>query len=237
VHRPIRALAVGALFAAGALGAQQPAPSTQVPQIVTFGEGEVRVTPDRATIYIGVQTRAATAAAAANENSRLQTAVIDTIRKLGVPPAQITTTGFSVNPEMRFDQTGQRPRVVAYVVSNVVQVELRQIDRVGPVIDAALARGANQINRLVFAASNAAQLRRAALDSAVANARADAAALAQAAGGRLGHLLEVTTGGPIRPMFDMRAAMAVEAAPAPTPIEPGQTTISASVTTRWLFLP
>jgi uncharacterized protein YggE len=123
------------------VGAQEPM-RPMVPQIVTTASGEVRVAPDRATIQIGVQSRATTAAAAATQNSQKQQAIIDAIKARGVPAAQITTSNFNVIPETRYDREGQAaPRTTSYLVINTVTVELRRIDQVGPVIDAALAAG------------------------------------------------------------------------------------------------
>src|SRR4051794_15288167 len=70
------------------------------PSILTSGSGEAKVTPDRAAVMVNVQTRAATAAAAASENARRTTAVLDAIGKLGLPKSQLATEGYSVNPEM-----------------------------------------------------------------------------------------------------------------------------------------
>src|SRR3954471_15914876 len=83
-----------------------------VPQISTTGTGEARVTPDRASVTIGVQSRATTAAAAAADNARRQRAVIDTIRALGVPQEQIGTSNYMVSPEMRYEASSQTSRVV-----------------------------------------------------------------------------------------------------------------------------
>src|SRR5688572_29201851 len=96
-NRVWTALAALAL-AAGSSGAAsaQEMPRPIVPQIVTSAQGEVRVTPDKATINIGVQTRAATAAAAASQNSVKQRAVIDAIKAKGVPAEQISTSNFNV---------------------------------------------------------------------------------------------------------------------------------------------
>jgi uncharacterized protein YggE len=224
----------------GASGLIAQETSKQVPQIITSGQGEVRVAPDRATITVGVQTRATTAAAAAAQNSQKQRAIIDAIRAKGVPAEQISTSGFNVIPETRYDREGQAaPRTTSYLVSNMVTVDLRRIDLVGPVIDAALASGANQVHSLAFSVANADSARRAALSVAVGRSRADAEAMARAAGGSLGPLLELSATDfqvpPPRPMIAMRAAadMAQEA----VPIEPGQETIRASVTARWQFLP
>ena len=209
-----------------------------IPQIVTTATGEVRLTPDRATIQIGVQSRATTAAAAATQNATKQRAIIDAIKARGVPAEQIATSNFNVIPETRYDREGQAaPRTTSYLVINTVNVELRRIDQVGPVIDAALVAGANQINSLTFGITNADSARRIALAQAVSKSRADAEAMARAAGGSLGPLLELNsvdqyTPGPPRP-FDMRVAATAEMK---TPVEAGEETIRATVTARWQFV-
>jgi uncharacterized protein YggE len=210
-----------------------------VPQIVTTGHGEVRVAPDRATISIGVQTRATTAAEASAQNSRKQRAIIEAIKAKGVPAEQISTSSFNVIPETRYDREGQAvPRTLSYLVSNIVTVELRRTDLVGPVIDAALGSGANQIHSLNFGVASADSARRAALAIAVGRARADADVMARAAGGTLGSLIELTAtefySPPPRPMvMSMKAAEA----DASVPVEPGQESIRANVAARWQFLP
>jgi uncharacterized protein YggE len=221
------------------VGAQEPM-RPMVPQIVTTASGEVRVAPDRATIQIGVQSRATTAAAAATQNSQKQQAIIDAIKARGVPAAQITTSNFNVIPETRYDREGQAaPRTTSYLVINTVTVELRRIDQVGPVIDAALAAGANQINSLGFGLANADSARRAALAEAVAKSRADAEVMARAAGGSIGSLIELNSvdqymPGPPRP-FDMRVAVGA-VAEAKVPVEAGEETVRATVTARWQFV-
>jgi uncharacterized protein len=164
--------------------------------------------------------------------------VIDAIKARGVPAEQIATMGFNVVPETRYDREGQQsPRTISYLVSNVVAVELRRIDQVGPVIDAALAAGANQVNSLNFGISNADSARREALAMAVAKARADAEVMARAAGGGLGSLIEIQATDmhipPPRPMMlEARAAMAADA----VPVEPGLETVRANVMARWQFV-
>src|SRR5690348_5615486 len=94
----------------------------QVPvtsSIATSGTGEAKATPDRAAVMVNVQTRATTAAAAASENARRTAAVLDALGKLGLPKSQLTTEGYSVNPEMVYGSS-QAPRVTGYVVTNTV---------------------------------------------------------------------------------------------------------------------
>ena len=205
--------------------------------ISTSASGEARVTPDRATIFIGVQSRAATASAASADNARRQRAVLDTLRVLGISGDRVSTLNYNVAPEMQYSPSGQTaPKVTGYVVTNTVRAEVVKLEDVGRVIDAALAKGANELSSLQFYSSKADSARRAALAVAVANARADAETLARAAGGSLGALIELTTGEmPLRPVAEM--AMARVAAAPRTPIEAGQQTVEATVTARWLFIP
>lgn len=207
------------------------------PQIITTGVGEATVSPDRATIMIGVQSRAATAAAAGADNARRQKAVLDTLRSLGLTADQLATLNYNVFPETQYNQTTGTSRVTGYTVTNTVRADVRRIDEVGRLIDASLAKGANEISSLQFWASKADSARRAAIAVAVANARADAETLARAAGGSLGGLLELsTTSNPIRPVYEVRMD-AMKAAATPTPIQPGQQTVTANVSARWSFVP
>lgn len=241
----VRALVVAATFgtlvARPAMLIAQSAPSLSnaVPSLVSSGQGEAKVTPDRVSVLVNVQTRAATAAAAASENARQTRSVLDALGRLGLSRDQLSTEGFSAYPEMRYDKDGGTPRVVGYVVTNSVRAESKRVDQAGAIIDAALTAGANMINALSFYASSIEEPRRQAIGLAVASARADAEAMALAAGGTLGGLLELSTQGPTappRPMYDLTAQRKVAMAEQ-TPINPGQQTVNVFVTARWQFLP
>jgi len=222
------------------LGAQAPLASAPLPpSLVTSGQAEEKVTPDRVSVLVNVQTRAATAAAAAADNAKRTRAVLDALTALGLSKDQLSTEGYSAYPEMNYDRPGNTPKVIGYVVTNSVRAESKRVDQAGPIIDAALGAGANMINGLSFYASSIEEARRKAIGAAVASARADAEAMAQAAGGTLGALLELSTQGPTippRPMFDL-AARAKTVMAEPTPINPGQQTVTVFVTARWTFVP
>ena len=213
------------------------APSSQIPQIAVTGHAETKVTPDRAGIQISVQTRAATAAEAATENASKQRSVLAALRALGLGTDQLSTINYNVYPEQRYEE-GKAPAITGYNVTNTILVDVRKLDQVGPVIDAALAHGANMISSLQFYASNSEIARRSAIAMAIEKARADADAAARAAHGSLGGLLEITIGGyaapPPRPMAMLRGAVA---GTVDTPINPGDETLSVDVNTRWRFLP
>ena len=224
------------LFSAPLL-AQNSATIVTLPQVSVSSHGEVKVSPDHATIRTSVQTRASTAATAASENASKQKAVITALRALGLSDADISTSDYTVIPEQRFEQN-KEPVVVGYTVTNTLSVEVTSLRTVGPVIDAALANGANMITSLQFSASNTDVARRTAIAMAIEHARADADAAAKAAGGSLGGLLEINIGAyyspPPRP-FEMRARTTAMASDQ-TPISPGEETVSVDITTRWGYL-
>lgn len=207
------------------------------PSISVSAQGSTRITPDRATIQIGVQSRASTAAAASAENARVAQRVIAAIRAQGIGAEQISTVNYSVNPEYRHLEN-RTPQVTGYVVHNTVVVDVRQIEQVGRVIDASLEAGANMINSLDFYASNTEAARREALASAVGKARLDAEIIARAAGGTLDGLAEASVGAYMIPMRRemqmLRGDVAMAAAP--TPVEPGSELLSVQVMTRWYFV-
>ena len=209
-----------------------------IPQIAVTGRGEVKVSPDRATIQVSVQTRATTAAAAAAENATKQQSVLAALRALGLGSDQLSTINYNVYPEQRYEQ-GKEPVVVAYNVTNTILVDVRKLTQVGPVIDAALSHGANMITSLQFYASNTETARRSAIATAIEKARADAEAAARAAHGSLGTLIEINIGAysppPPRPMMMSRVAGVAQMDA--TPINAGEETLSVEVSTRWRFIP
>jgi uncharacterized protein len=236
----VRFAGVAALATPLVMGAQSapPAPIAYPPSLVTSGQGEAKVNPDRVSVLVNVQTRAPTAAAAAAQNAQRTKSVLDALARLGLTKDQLSTEGYSAYPELRYDREGGSPTVTGYVVTNSVRAESKRVEQAGPIIDAALSAGANLINSLSFYASSIDEPRRQAIALAVASARADAESMAQAAGGRLGTLLELSTQGPTvppRPMFDVAARGKVAMAEQ-TPINPGQQTVNVFVTARWAFL-
>jgi len=207
--------------------------------ISVMGRGEIKISPDRATIQISVQTRGTTAAGAAAENANKLQAVLAALRALGLGNDQLSTINYNVFPEQRF-QEGKEPVIIGYNVTNTILADVRKLTQVGPVIDAALSHGANMITSLQFYASNTEAARRTAIASAIEKARADADAAARAARGSLGTLLEVNVGAysppPPRPMMMLKEARGATAQ-ADTPINPGEETLVVEVSTRWRFIP
>jgi len=208
-------------------------------QIVVSATETVDVTPDRARLTLAIETRARTAAQAGSDNARIQTAILDTLAKLGVPTAQIQTVGVSVQPEYEYPSQGGRPTITGYVARNGVRVEVRRIALVGPVMDAGLAKGANQVDGLQFIASNTEQVRRDALRTAVQSARQDADAMATAAGGRITGVIDLSSNAyapqPMEAGPQLMMARGAAMADTPTPIEAGTLKVAVTVTARFSY--
>ncbi|MGI8767339.1 MAG: SIMPL domain-containing protein [Gemmatimonadaceae bacterium] len=204
-------VAAGALiiaFASGfpsQSGAQGVAMDPMRPVITTSGSGAVHIVPDRASLTIAVESRAATASAAATLNATATTSTLASLRAAGLTASQLSTTGFTVSTDYRraavpsVVQTSAGPTVVqppvTFVATNGVRADIQTLALLSKVIDAALAGGATQIGQVQFTSTGMEQARRAALAQAVEDARSDADAIARAAGGSLGPLVEITSAG------------------------------------------
>ena len=194
------------------------------------GHGEVKATPDTATVNAGVTTNAPTAAAALAANSARMNQLFDALRKLGVPDRNIQTSGFSVSPQYTNGDNNAPHRLTGYQVNNEVSVRLEDVTRVGAALDTLAGAGANQMNGINFDIANPAPALEKARIQAVADARTRAQTYAQAAGVTLGPIVSISEGGSEtapRPMFRVMAMAA------PTPIAPGEQSVTADVTVVW----
>lgn len=199
-------LALSAAVAAPAL-AQDAAPPRQ---IVVTGEASVQATPDLATVTAGVQAEALAASDALKATGAAMQAVFDALKAQGVAPEDMQTSQLSVDPVWDDGGNGGQPRVRGYSASNLVTVKVRDVARLGGLIDAVGGAGANRIVGISFDVEEP----RAQLDDArrraVADARAKAELLAGAAGVKLGEVVSIREGGGSmpRPMFARAEAMA-----------------------------
>ena len=201
------------------------------PRVITIsGHGEVRAVPDTAMLSAGVSTDGPTAAAALSANNLRMQAVMAAIKKLGVPDKDIRTANFSVSPQYA-NISGQAPHITGYRASNQVEVRLEDIGKLGTVLDALVAAGANQMNGVSFLIRNDAELLTQARVAAVAEARAKAETFANAAGVGLGSILSIGEqgGGVIVPEFSIQAEKAVRS----VPVALGEQSVGADVTIVW----
>jgi uncharacterized protein YggE len=214
-------LAVAAAFAGvGRPEAARGDTTTTSDTVTTTGYGVITLVPDQATITAGVHTQAATAADALSENAKLMNAVIAALKRGGGDNLQ--TQQVSLYPQN--DNSGH---VTGYVADDSVTAVTKIADA-GALVDAAVAAGANTVSGPTLSVSDRDARYRDALKKAVEDARAKAAALAEAGGFGVGPVATVTeqSNAP-QPVFQAVGAVAKDAS---TPVEPGTQDITADVT-------
>jgi hypothetical protein len=198
------------------------------------GEGSVRAAPDFARVTLGVTNTEKTAGDAMAANAKAANALVSLIKAEGVAPADIQTSELTISPMFSQPSPGQQtePTIPGYSVSNNLTVTLRDIPRLGAVLDKAVAAGANSIYGIGFGHNDPSALLDKARPLAVADARRKAEIYANAGGARIGRLVVLTEeAGRQMPAAFSRAFAA--GAPAPTPIEAGETKLTVTVTARF----
>lgn len=139
--------------------------------------------PDMATFSTGVETKAPTATQALRENSSQAKKVIDKLRSLGIAEKDIQTTGINLNADYRYDRANETNRFVGYRVSNQVQATVRNIDRLGIILDALVsAGGATNLNGPYFSIDDESSVKKMARERALVNGRKQAENYAKASG-------------------------------------------------------
>ncbi len=209
--------------------AQQSAPPP--PTLRVTGDARISARPDRVQIDIGVSTRATRSAEAAAQNARDVEAVLAAARKAAGPGAELRTVSYTLNPLYQYHQRGEEPTLTGYVASNLVQVTLDELTKMGAVIDAATQSGANQVQGIQFTLRDQDTVRAAALRQAATRARAEAEVLAAALGLKIVRVLNVEENSPrVIPLrMTMGAARSAASAEAATPVEAGTLDVSADV--------
>ena len=219
--------------------APNPVSVTQERTLRVEGLGEVKVSPDEAFVDLAVETQAATAQAASEANARKMEKVIAALMQAGLARKDLQTSNYQVYPEYPqppmnpgpSSGTDEVPRPKGYRVSNTVEAHVRDLAKVGVLLDVALKAGANRVDAVRFGLSKPETSRDAALRDAVERARQSAQVLATALGVKLGAVLDVSTvAEPQRPIPLARFAMAsAESADTTTPIQPQEQTVQATV--------
>ena len=214
----------------------------QQPALVVSGNAEILATPDEARVSLGIVRQANAAQAAQDQANAIGQQILNEIGKLGVAAQQIQTSRLVLTPiyAPRGSDSRDAPRIVAYNASNTVSVRLENLSLIGPVIDAGLKAGANQLEGVRFGLRNDLPSREQALKQAVMEARSKADVMADALRVNLAEVLEVSEGGSVASAFDSPLngrVFAAEAAVSPTPVSPGQIQVRANVTIRYRISP
>jgi uncharacterized protein len=229
-RRKWAALAVAAALAASQAEAQDGLKGGDRTVSVS-ATGSAAASPDRASISTGVMTEAATAREALSLNTTAMKKLIDGLKALGLEPRDIQTTTVQVNPRYADGRGNKAPTITGYQAVNQVRIVVRDMKRLGEILDQSITLGANQMGGIGFEVSNAEVLKDDARKAAMVNARRRAELYAAAAGATVGPVLAIseTQANPQPRMYGgARAAMA-EA----VPVEPGSVDLTVQVHVTW----
>jgi uncharacterized protein len=223
-----------ALLVAAVLGASvgaraeppQPTPQPQA-RVIVDGEGSVRVAPDYAQVNAGVTTRAKTAKQATAANSKLMSAVTAALVNAGIGQKDIQTSRFSVEPVYVSQGANTESKLTGFSASNQVNVRVRQIAKVGEILDRLVTAGATNVGGVSFLHSDLSRTLDNAREAAIADARRKAEVYAHAAGLTLGRVAWITEESGYAPPFPVGAPRALAAA---VPISPGEDTLRVQIT-------
>jgi uncharacterized protein YggE len=225
-------LLVALLVIALALSACGTAP-TQPRTLNVSGSGTVYLTPDIANIYIGVHTEDPAIATAVSTNNTQTQALVDALKNAGVDLKDIQTSNFSVYTSQSYDQLTGQPTGSDYAVDNTVYITVRDLSKLGNLLNTAVAAGANNINSITFDVADKTAGMAQARQKAMENASSLATELAQTAGVKLGEIQNVSYSD-ISPMPYYGMGGGGAAAPnVSVPIQPGQTQISVTVSVTY----
>ena len=196
--------------------------------IVTSGTGRVAVEPDTAELRLGVAIGRPSVAEARTAAAEAMTAILAAVAGAGIERRDVRTTTLSVQP--RFDyRDGKPPTLTGYDIANVVAVTVRDLSRLGDVIDGALGAGATSLDGLAFRVDDPRAAEREARIAAIAEARARADVLASAAGVTIVAAHDIVEAGAIPAWPQAKAGRAMLAS-VESPVEAGTSEITVTVT-------
>jgi uncharacterized protein YggE len=203
--------------------------------VTATGSGTVSATPDQAKMSFGVTRTSSTAKKALDATSKTGGRITAALRRGGVDKKDIQTQHVSLHPQTRYRRG--KAIIIGYRASVTVKAKVRDISKLGDVVDAANDAGADEINGPTFSISENAPYRSQAAEEAVTNARKTAEAMAKAAGVSVGRALSITDGtisAPSGPLYEDRSyGMASHRLAAPgvsVPIEAGQLDVTTNAT-------
>lgn len=245
----MRSMTALMMAAAGVTGAMPAVAAAQVPvptaMVVPDGTvldvtatGRTTRTPDVATVRAGVVTQDATAATALSQNAQRMAAVIKALKAAGIADRDIATSNVGLSPQYRYADN-QPPVITGYQASNTVSVTFRDVRKAGPVLDALVRSGANQVEGPAMSLADPDAALDEARTDAVARARARATLYARAAGMNVARIVSIEEAGendgerPQPPVMMRVSAMAQR--DSSTVVMAGETDVTATVRVRFLL--
>jgi hypothetical protein len=201
--------------------------------IVVSGTGRVALEPDIAELRLGVAVSRPTVEAARSEAARVMEAILSAVDGAGVSRRDVRTALLSVQP--RYDYRESRaPALTGYELANVVEVTVRDLAKLGDVVDGTLAAGATSMDGLTFRVDDPGPAEAEARRQAMAAARGRADVLADAAGLAIEGVADIVEGTPVRPPIPFpKAERMALAADVSTPVEGGSLDVTVTVTVTY----
>jgi len=217
----------------------------EAPTLTVTATGTLALAPDTVFVTFGMETAGKSLAEAQRQNNVVMSKVMDRLRELQIEKERIQTSSFTVSPQYKpppkrpADAASGPPEVIGYMISNTVTVEVRNLDKVGTVIEESLNAGANHFQGLHWALRDEQPAKLSALKNAAAKAREKAGALSEALRVKLVRVLTVNEGGHVvRPTPHVgRAMMAMEGGGGEPPILSGEMKVEATVTLVYEIAP
>jgi uncharacterized protein YggE len=208
-------------------------------RISIIGEGKAAAAPDTAIFDAGVVVIAETAQAALEQNTKSITALLAALKAAGIDGRDLATSGFAVQPRVAYSQAEpgkqpDQPKLEGYEVRNSVKARVRDLSKLGMILDAAVQHGANQIGAISFGIQNKDALLDKAREDAINDGKRKAEKAAQAAGLKLGRVLslsETVQDALPRPMAGDGTAFKAAAASVPT--EAGEQSLGSHMEMTW----
>lgn len=207
--------------------------------ITVSASGRATSVPDLANVTLGVQSQAATARAALDANNKVMSDVLAALKGFGVAGKDMQTSDLNVAPQFFYPQnnrsgTPEAPSIVGYAVTNQVSVRVRDLDRLGEILDAAVSLGVNAGGNIAFETENTEKALELARVQAVANAFAKAETLAEAAGVKLGKILDISeVAGNAQPDWRRTGVAEARVAASAVPVTGGEISHMVDVQIRW----
>ena len=230
---PVFAVALGLLLAGS-----PDAVAAEDSVIVVSATGTASARPDIIKFRIEVYSEALTAKAATEATAEKHDAIQATLRELGVPEEDSRTARFNVSQLWERDPRGQGQEPRGFSVEHTIQVQVQGDEMIGRIVDAVIGVGASKIGQFQFESSAQDSLRHLAIADAFKRARSEAEAIATAAGGRLGSLLEVGTQEAVRAEGGVfrGAGMAIMANASGTTVSAADKLVRVTLLQRWSLI-
>ena len=229
MHRIFAAVLTLGLLVQGALAQTQPIPPRTATLTLT-GEGAAEAKPELAVLQVGVAVTAKVAKDALAENSRLLAAALNAAKEAGIEPRDLQTSGLSLRPDIVRAEKWPHREVIGYQVNNLVTMRVRDIEKLGGLLDKLVVLGINDIRNITFSVANPGPLIEQARAAAIKDVMDKAQKVADAANLKIVRVLDLNEGGvdtpSPRPLVLARAA----SSPRPdVPVEAGELVYRARV--------